>query len=582
MIKGSSIGTWLTTSHADIINSTISNNSNGVYATLSDLSFSYNVVENNTAGLNISSSQNTSIFRNTIRNNTIGVWSDTPLNMTKDWYGNFWGRTTYPYFVAGTDSNADNVTDPYPFRRAGDWNIENRTMIAADTGGSIRTVDGKAILSIPTSALRNNTLIVAALKETGKTAITERSIDNITLHYDIAPYEVMYLPNVTAIPLPKPMVLSVDYGDMNASRAHIIHYDGMRGWIAQKVDINESARKLTLALYNFSEYALGESMWDLRTFDNSTPSISVSWSGSVLTTTVVDNPQQVIQKEFTRGRNNITISADGRYELWIPRGADLSSAKLWVSAETNDSDVVFNGTFALAQPTYVVLIDDLYNAFNVSGPTEIDLTSSIRSGLANCSAFNATEAGFCAFEISISNLTGGNITISNLTLNYNYASGAKIPDRNFTGVITSLIGGTDGTNITLTAPLQDRTLMMIMPKHANATSASVITLTGLNISGYPTKINFTIGNVTVWSYDRPTEPFTGSVSLSAPFAEAISIYLDGCVADGDENCVVPLVLSGDRGGIRISNIAVYYEASKAFSSRPGRTVGPVHVTVYPR
>ena len=64
----------------------------------------------------------TKIWRNNIYGN-IGkqITSDATIELSNNNDGNFWGRTTSPYFIAGTDSNRADVKDSFPYSSENGW-----------------------------------------------------------------------------------------------------------------------------------------------------------------------------------------------------------------------------------------------------------------------------------------------------------------------------------------------------------------------------------------------------------------------------------------------------------------------------
>jgi hypothetical protein len=87
-----------------VILSTIQNYEQGIHVEESAPSF-YN---------NLPSVYTNLIYKNNFINNTVGVWSKYARDLAINGSGNFWNKTSPPYFVAGTDTNSVNVTDSNP------------------------------------------------------------------------------------------------------------------------------------------------------------------------------------------------------------------------------------------------------------------------------------------------------------------------------------------------------------------------------------------------------------------------------------------------------------------------------------
>jgi hypothetical protein len=82
-----------------------------------------NDIYGNNIGLNILSGiGSVAIYQNNIYGNTIKqIYSPVALEVSYNRQGNWWGRTTAPCFVAGTDSNRADVKDSYPFCVQDGW-----------------------------------------------------------------------------------------------------------------------------------------------------------------------------------------------------------------------------------------------------------------------------------------------------------------------------------------------------------------------------------------------------------------------------------------------------------------------------
>jgi len=108
-----------------LVDSSLSNNNIGVYL----IGASNNVIHDNSIfsnvnyGIYLHNSGSTKIYNNNIYSNLVyQAYSTAALQLSYNNEGNWWGRTTAPYFIAGTDSNAANVVDSYPYSRKDGWN----------------------------------------------------------------------------------------------------------------------------------------------------------------------------------------------------------------------------------------------------------------------------------------------------------------------------------------------------------------------------------------------------------------------------------------------------------------------------
>ena len=91
-------------------------------------SSSNNTLEGNTVNsssapsINLNLSPSNDIYKNNIIGTFLPkVSSDAAVELSYGGSGNFWGRTTAPYFTAGTDSNRADVVDSYPYSALNGW-----------------------------------------------------------------------------------------------------------------------------------------------------------------------------------------------------------------------------------------------------------------------------------------------------------------------------------------------------------------------------------------------------------------------------------------------------------------------------
>ena len=63
----------------------------------------------------------TLIWHNNLYNNTLSVTSGASIELSYNNEGNYWGRTSAPYFIAGVDTNSLGVADNYPYSQEYGW-----------------------------------------------------------------------------------------------------------------------------------------------------------------------------------------------------------------------------------------------------------------------------------------------------------------------------------------------------------------------------------------------------------------------------------------------------------------------------
>jgi hypothetical protein len=108
-----------------ITNNTIRNNNYGIsfYNVLSLVMD--NTIYNNTIG--IYGDWGAIVYHNNLYQNGVSASFSGPIELSYNGEGNFWGRTTAPYFVAGVDSNRADVVDSHPYSSMNGWRITDTT-----------------------------------------------------------------------------------------------------------------------------------------------------------------------------------------------------------------------------------------------------------------------------------------------------------------------------------------------------------------------------------------------------------------------------------------------------------------------
>jgi len=105
-------------------NNLISNNTSvGIFNWMTNGNiFTGNTLTGNNYGIMFRYCVGTFYHNNIYNNTTYNVFSDTPIELSYNGEGNWWGRTCPgPLFIAGVDSNAGNVVDSYPYRKKDAW-----------------------------------------------------------------------------------------------------------------------------------------------------------------------------------------------------------------------------------------------------------------------------------------------------------------------------------------------------------------------------------------------------------------------------------------------------------------------------
>ncbi|MEM3593088.1 MAG: thrombospondin type 3 repeat-containing protein, partial [Candidatus Micrarchaeia archaeon] len=132
-----------------LINNTLINNKYGVfYSNIGSSPVLINLITkctftNNTNGVYVQSSF-PRFYHNNVYNNTINVASDQGGELSYQGKGNWWGRTSPPYFVAGVDTNRIDLIDSYPYSNMNGWEV-----LDTDNDGIADDIDNCPLIANP-------------------------------------------------------------------------------------------------------------------------------------------------------------------------------------------------------------------------------------------------------------------------------------------------------------------------------------------------------------------------------------------------------------------------------------------------
>jgi hypothetical protein len=126
-----------------IISNNIHNHTSRGIVTLSGQG-AHNITGNNLTGNNqglVLGDGSPIVYHNNIFDNTNEqVYGYAAIELSVNSEGNYWGRTSCPAFIAGTDSNAANVNDSYPYSTINGW----LSVSPADCTAPVTTDDAPA------------------------------------------------------------------------------------------------------------------------------------------------------------------------------------------------------------------------------------------------------------------------------------------------------------------------------------------------------------------------------------------------------------------------------------------------------
>ncbi|MCS7109346.1 MAG: thrombospondin type 3 repeat-containing protein [Candidatus Micrarchaeota archaeon] len=155
-----------------IINNTLINNREGVL--LTGLSSSHpneitlNTFANNQYGISLQGGI-VRFYKNNLYNNTVyDLVGDLDFELSYNRQGNWWGRTSPPYFVAGVDTNRLGLIDSYPYQNMNGWLIRD-----TDNDGIRDDIDNCPTVYNPDQADRDHNGIGDACQDVDNDSIID-------------------------------------------------------------------------------------------------------------------------------------------------------------------------------------------------------------------------------------------------------------------------------------------------------------------------------------------------------------------------------------------------------------------------
>ncbi len=135
-----------------LINNTLINDKYGVfYSNIGSSSVLINLITNCTFANNVNGvyvqSSFPRFYQNNIYNNTLNIVSDQGGELSYQGKGNWWGRTSSPYFVAGVDTNRLDLIDSYPYSNMNGWAV-----LDTDNDGVPDDIDNCPTIANPNQA----------------------------------------------------------------------------------------------------------------------------------------------------------------------------------------------------------------------------------------------------------------------------------------------------------------------------------------------------------------------------------------------------------------------------------------------
>jgi parallel beta-helix repeat protein len=533
------------------------------------------------------------LWKNNIGGFTKAVLASNQINgsgrilLNNDFYGNYWGSSVYPYLNTSSQLvNVSGVNDNYPYKEMNGWNKEKRFWLSSSEQ-SVLSQDGRLNITMNSNSIANLVLSRLAgelfiIEDMDPINISgENSLIDAKLHYRFGTYKSIYVP--AEVEEPKPIISALPiYFTANLSglvsqdgqgNVTIVEYDKSKNewpYIGIKhipVDSSLMARTKLQAINGSIEFAVGKKIADLISIDNVSPTVSLLQSGGLVIANYVDPLLNITQNDNGAGITEKIISSDQIVPLFIPAGANISFAQFNLSANSGSPSFIFSvylhTNVTSDSPGVLYYMQDV-NSLQPEGIV-IDLTSQISNAMSNCSTMH--KGSYCLLYLAFNSLTGGSVKLSNISINYSYASGIKLPDTETSSSITSLteqpnhdsniayLSGSGGQDI----------LLLTLPFKAYIKSAQ-ITLVGEQWdSSYPSDVSFWIGNGSTNSYSNsPIMVYNGqfntSVQIISPFVNALNAYISTHDATEKGEYIIPLTFnSSTKGKVRVSSILIDYD-----------------------
>jgi parallel beta-helix repeat protein len=275
-------GIWSLFSSSNIFDSNILSYNNfsaysrglSLYRTSNNIIISNTVKGNNEYGIYINDGPNTVITSNTVSYNGGGginaggaliyhnnIYSNSlyqvyvyglAVELSYNGEGNFWGRTTAPYFIAGIDSNRADVVDSYPYSSMDAWLYIHSV---GPSGGEIESPSGDLTITIPEGALSEAVTITMTPNMSNFAIGTGKSAANVVIHYEISPVGLTF--NV-------PVTITFNYSSIagsikNENNLAIYWFNPTTNkWEKQLTSCSPTLDICTTQVTHFSNWAIAE------------------------------------------------------------------------------------------------------------------------------------------------------------------------------------------------------------------------------------------------------------------------------------------------------------------------------------
>jgi len=540
------------------------------------------------------------LWKNNIGSFTKAILASDQINgsgrilLNNDFYGNYWGSSVYPYLNTSSQlENVFGVNDNYPYKEMNGWNKEKRfwlssseQSILSQDGRLNTTMNSNSIANLVLSRLAGELFIIEDMDPINISG--ENSLIDAKLHYRFGTYKSIYVPAeveeskpiISTLPIYFTANLSGLVSQDEQGNVTIVEYDKSKNewpYIGTRqipVDSSLKARTKLQAINGSIEFVVGKKIADLILIDNISPTVSLSQSGGLVIANYVDPVLNISQNDNGAGMTEKIISSDQIVPLFTPSGANISFAQLNLSANSGTPSFVFSvylHTNVTSDSPGVLYYMQNVNSLQPGGMA-IDLTSQISNAMSNCSTMH--NGSYCMLYLAFNSLNGGSVKLSDISINYSYASGIKLPDKETSSSITSLteqpnhdsniayLSGSGGQDI----------LLLTLPFKAYIKSAQ-ITLVGEQWnSSYPSDVSFWIGNGSTNSHsDSPIMAYNGqfntSVQIISPFVNALNTYISTHDATEKGEYIIPLTFnSSAKGKVRVSSILIDYDLRNQYDT----------------
>ncbi len=445
-IYSNNVGIRSTTASITIDNNTVySNTAIGVQVGASSLNITNNTLTLNLRGIYVESSlSNNSIYHNSIFNNSgnqaYGVSGGaSAIELSYNNEGNWWGRSSYPFFVAGTDSNSADVVDSHPFSNQDLWrNISGRLSVKIPKTVNLANDSSSATVTL-TGSQRNGTspsnvsiIVGNQLTQQLSGNLTSATIDMRTqLRNYLATCKNDSSGDCTAIIA----FSSATPGTINASNLRIdfertqanaslqpnitsTFYDGNNASTLTFSNISRVQYAYvgipkSAVIHNFTLFISptpSTERYDVDVFADGVNEVNASDGTGSISIDFTSFQRSCLTNVTFDGFSNLTFVSPRNYTMHgIPQTADIRNASIVMRGEDSGG---FPTDPILDVYVSSLLIGNVTHSGALSGDSTKNVRDVFRAAIGNCST------DFCQIRLALRNTTNGTFSLVNSSVQF--------------------------------------------------------------------------------------------------------------------------------------------------------------------